>query len=87
MQGSRSVTSAGWLGNGTRTGGGGKGKKGMGQGTDKGNWRYQESTRDSKHRQLLEMWKPGHYTRDCISIVIVGEGETGEDDWTWNAQH
>ena len=49
-------------------------------------WRYQESTWDSEHDQLLEMWIPGHYTRDCTSIAIFGEGESGEKDWTWNAQ-
>ena len=31
--------------------------------------------------------KPGHCARDCRNIAIDGEGETGADDWTWNAQH
>ena len=30
--------------------------------------------------------KLGHCARDCRSIAVVGEGDTGEDDWTWNAQ-
>ena len=30
--------------------------------------------------------KLGHYGQHCRSIAIVGDGETGGDDWTWNAQ-
>ena len=37
-------------------------------------------------RICLNVENTGHCARDCRSIATVGEGETGEDDWTWNAQ-
>ena len=76
-------------GKGKNTGGKGKGKKG--KGTDNGNkGKGSGGTKDSIWtRNTFNCWKcgrPGYHARDCRSIATVGEGETSEDDWTWNAQ-
>ena len=47
------------------------------------NWRQRKGLPGTQNTVNKEKsGKLGHRARDCRSITIVGEGETGEDNWT-----